>query len=67
MSIKGRRIFPLLSEAREAIIISSSQEFMDKQQQIRASPVNSAQKDFEQKHEAAAGSLEKLRNELEND
>eukprot|EP00439_Symbiodinium_sp_Y106_P025659 s5819_g3.t1 len=35
-------------------------EFMDKQQQIRASPVNSAQKDFEQKHESAIGIIDRL-------
>ena len=35
-------------------------ELMDKQQQIRASPVSSAQKDFEQKHEAAIGVIDRL-------
>ncbi|CAK9043200.1 unnamed protein product [Durusdinium trenchii] len=40
--------------------IYSIQEFMEKQQHIRASPVNSAQKDFEQKHEAAIGIIDRL-------
>lgn len=40
--------------------VYSIQEFMDKQQQILASPVNSAQKDFEQKHEAAIGIIDRL-------